>query len=67
MLYGALGPVEVAINRLTSRGHDAIAAIRDAGIWERAKKLVTKRGATLTLGLLVQVATGEVRKHLGIP
>lgn len=67
MLYVALGPMDVVVNRLTSRGHDAIAAIRDAKIWAKAKKFVAEQGASLTMGVLVEVAKGEVRKHLGLP
>jgi hypothetical protein len=67
VLEALAGPVDVVIRRLTSSGHDAIAAAKNDTAWQKAKKLATERGIPLTLSVLVQIVKAEARKHLGLP
>lgn len=65
-LQGPVGPIQVVVRKLTPSGHDAIAAIRDATIWAKAKKFAIDKGVTLTLGVLIPIAKAEVSKRLGL-
>ena len=52
--------------RLTSEGHNFIAAIRDNGIWENTKKAVAETGGSATLKMLKDIATGFLKKKLSV-
>jgi hypothetical protein len=67
MLYGALGPIQAVVNKLTSRGHDAIAAVRNDTVWGNAKKYAAEHGAAFTMNILVQVATSLTKGLLHLP
>jgi hypothetical protein len=66
IMKGTGGIQELMIMRLTSAGHDAIAAIRNDTMWQKAKKAGVEKGASLTFGLLVEFLKAEGRKHLGL-
>jgi hypothetical protein len=63
-----LGPagMDIVVIKLTSSGHDAIAAARNDTSWQKAKKTATEGGVSLTLGVLVEILKAEARKHLGL-
>ena len=67
VLETVFGPVNVAIRKLTNRGHEAIAATKNDTAWQKAKKTAVDKGASLTLGVLVEIAKLEIRKHLRLP
>ena len=56
--------------RLTAQGHDFIEAIRDEGIWEKTKKVVSETGGNATLEMVKIIASGflkeKLSKHTGI-
>lgn len=60
------GPMEVAIIRLTHQGHDALAAIRNDTVWQKAKKSALEHAIPLTVSTLVELVKAEVRARLGI-
>lgn len=61
-----VGPVNVAIRKLTNKGHDAIAAAKDDSRWQKAKRVVTERGVSVTFDVLIEIAKLEARKLLGL-
>jgi hypothetical protein len=67
VLEAQTGIFDVVIRKLTSSGHDAIAAARNDTGWQKAKKLATDQGIPLTLSVLVQILKAEARIHLGLP
>lgn len=60
-------PPEVVISKLTSRGHDAIEAIRNDTVWQKAKKSALEHAVPLTVSALVELVKAEVRTRLGLP
>jgi hypothetical protein len=54
------------INKMTWQGHEFLDNIRDAGIWGKTKERL--RGLpSVAVGVMTQIATAEVKKHLGLP
>ena len=49
--------------RLTNKGHDFIAAVRDDNIWEKTKNVTSKAGVS-TLGVLFDVALAFGKKKI---
>lgn len=64
VLRAVIGFADIAITKLTSAGHEAIAATRNDAIWEEAKKFAIKNGIELTIGALAEVSKAEGRKRL---
>lgn len=56
----------VLIVKLTHTGHDAIAAIRNDTVCEKAKKAAVDHAVPLTVSALVELVKGKVRTRLGI-
>ena len=54
------------VSRLTWEGHELVNNIRDTGIWARTKHRV-KDLPTVGIGVLVEVAKAEIKRHLGLP
>jgi hypothetical protein len=67
VMEGMSGIIHIEVTRLTSAGHDAIAAVRSDTWWEKSKHLVKDKGIALTFAALVQVAKTEASKLLGLP
>ena len=53
------------IRRLTSRGHDFVDNIRDAGIWGKTKKRLSDLPG-VSLAVIGKIAEAEILKHLGL-
>lgn len=63
---GAATVVNIVIRRLTSRGHDFLDDIRDAGVWKQVKgRLGSLPGVALSI--VAELAKSEIKKHLGLP
>lgn len=67
VLHGMTGIHDIMVDRLTNRGHDAIAAARNKPMWQNAKKTAAEQGVSLTLGLMVELVKAEAKKYLGLP
>jgi hypothetical protein len=67
VIKGMFGPIELVIVKLTSAGHDAIAAAKSDTAWQKAKKSAMEHGVSLTFGVVVEIVKAEARKHLGLP
>lgn len=52
------------VMRLTWEGCDFLDAVRDEGLWSKAKEAVIKPSASFTFGLLKEWLTDEIRKGL---
>lgn len=67
---GFFAPVGKHTFRITNQGHDYLAAIRDEGVWTRAKAAATGVGG-VTLSIMKDIAVAivkqEASKHLGLP
>lgn len=50
--------------RLTSQGHDFLAAIRDDGLWQRTKRTVAESGGSVPVQILKDLAVGYLRKQI---
>jgi hypothetical protein len=66
LVIGIRDHEESAISRLTSRGHDFVADIKDPSIWANVKERV-KGLPGLTIMLVWEIAKAELRKKLGLP
>lgn len=53
------------VSGLTWQGHEFLANIKDPGIWEKTKERA-KSLQGVALGILVQIAEAEVKKHFGL-
>ena len=63
---GAATIVNIVVRRLTSRGHDFLDDIRDAGVWKQVKiRLGSFPGAAL--GIVAELAKAEIKKRLALP
>lgn len=60
------GGMDVMIIRLTHLGHDALAAIRNDTVWQKAKKSALEHAVPLTVSALVELVKAEFRTRLGI-
>jgi DNA-binding transcriptional ArsR family regulator len=59
------GSLESAmVMRLTWEGCDFLDAVRDEGLWAKAKATVIKPSASFTFGLLKEWLAGEIRQGL---
>ena len=67
VMRAQFGIVDIGINKLTSAGHDAIAAAKDDTRWKKAKETAIKEGGSLTLSVLIEILKLEARKRLGLP
>jgi Hypothetical protein (DUF2513) len=67
VLRGMVGFVDVHVLKLTSAGHDAIAAAKDDTRWQKAKKTLIEKGVSVTFSVLVELLKLEARKHAGLP
>lgn len=56
-----------SVIRLTWAGHDFLDAVRDNGIWRKAKEKVFRPGASFTFDILKEWAKHEIKQQLGIP
>jgi hypothetical protein len=65
-LLGPSGP-EIMVVKLTSSGHDAIAAAENDTNWQKAKKFATEKGVSFTFGMLVEILKAEAKTRLGLP
>ena len=54
------------VSGLTWNGHELLDNIRDDGIWAKTKERA-KALPSVALTILVQIATSEVKKRLGLP
>ncbi len=50
--------------RMTNQGHDYLDAIRDEGIWNNTKQLVTDTGGNATLEIMKSLAIGFLKKKI---
>jgi len=66
VIKGLGAPPHVFVIKLTSSGHDALAAIRDDTVWQRAKKSALEHAVPLTVGALVALIKAELRARLGL-
>jgi len=55
-----------AILKLTWDGHEFVDNIRDPSVWSGVKEKI-KSVKSVALGVVVQVATAEIKKRLGLP
>jgi len=63
---GAATIVNIVIRRLTSKGHDFLDDIRDAGVWKQVKnRLGSLPGVALSI--VAELAQSELKKHLALP
>jgi hypothetical protein len=63
---GAATIVNIVVRRLTSRGHDFLDDIRDAGVWKQVKnRLGSLPGVALSI--VAELAKSEIKKRLGLP
>lgn len=54
------------ISRLTWQGHELLDNVRDSGIWRSTKERV-KDLPGIGIGVIVEVAKAEIKRHLGLP
>ena len=59
-------PVAYDMIRLTWAGHELLELIRNETIWEHAKEKVLRRDAPWSFAILLEVATAEARRQLGL-
>lgn len=56
--------------RMTNSGHDFLDTIKDAGIWQQTKSVISETGGSLPLEIFKALATGflkkKIEKHTGI-
>lgn len=57
----------VLVNDLTWAGHDFLDAMRDDGLWAKAKENVLNPGASFTFGLLLHWLEVKAKEKLGLP
>ncbi|WP_167626674.1 DUF2513 domain-containing protein [Paracoccus luteus] len=50
--------------RLTSTGHDYLAAIKDNGIWAKTKEVVAEQGGSASLEIMKNIAVAFVKKQI---
>jgi hypothetical protein len=63
---GAATIVNIVVRRLTSRGHDFLDDIRDAGVWKQVKNRLGSLPG-VALGIVAELAKSEIKKHLALP
>lgn len=63
-LHGIVGSV---VKRLTWQGHEFLDSVRSDTVWNHTKEKVVKSGGSWTVSLLMQVATMEIKRQLGLP
>lgn len=62
-MHGIVGSI---VKRLTWQGHEFLDAVRSDTIWNHTKEKIGKSGGSWTVSLLLQVATLEIKKQLGL-
>lgn len=61
--WGTIDDVDWRIERLTSRGHDFLAAARDDTLWKRAKAQIGPKIATVGLKVVGDVDSCRMRSR----
>ena len=65
--HGAQGqPVMVAVQHLTSAGHDFLDASRSPTIWKAAMEKAGTQGLSLFIDVLKELAKTEIKRHTGL-
>lgn len=62
---GQLGCGSPAISKLTWQGHEFLDDIRDVGIWSKTKERISGL-ASVSLGVIAEIAKAEIEKKLGL-
>jgi len=62
--FGFVTAVGRGTFRLTAQGHDYLDAIRDEGIWEKTKVVVSETGGNATLEIMKALAIGFLKKKI---
>lgn len=60
------GPSGVALDRLTSAGHDFLETARDDSRWKKAMKTVEEKGGAVTIGVLTQILSALMKQTFGL-
>lgn len=55
----------IIVRRLTWRGHEFLANVKDAGIWGKTKARV-KDLPSVAITVVAAIAEAEIKKHLGL-
>ena len=58
------GPVSGAVTRLRSKGHDFAENVTNDAVWKKVQALVTAKGGSVSLAIVIELAKQAARKHL---
>ena len=59
-------PINVAITRLTWKGHEFLDDARSNTVWQRTRKALAETGVTVSLVIMRELLQREARQFLGL-